>query len=151
MSPHAPTMNWNNRPDYGMTYYYVLHNVWSHAQYRKCQSCASEPGCHWAGTESGSWTWSVYHLLIYSLSPFSLHSALWSETPYIFYYASLCSISQSVFLCWVISSGSFFLLIFSQHFWSRKCIKNASSVSWTLKPIVFEGLQGWGGLTSLLG
>lgn len=43
--------------------------------------------------------------------------------------------------------GLFSFSFFSWHFWSRKCIKDASSLGWTLKPKAFEGLQGQGGFT----
>lgn len=108
----------------------------------------------WCGAFAGQWHGKLgvmgHVALTYSSSLFSLLSSLWSETFYIFYSTSFCSISQSFFLYWVISSGSFFLFIFSQHFWSRKYIKDASSLSWTLKPTASEGLQGWGGLAFLL-
>lgn len=91
------------------------------------------------------------YLFIHS---FFLLSTLWSDFHYIFYSTTLCSISQSFFVYWVISSGSSFscfYFFFPQHFWSRKCIKDASSLSWTLKATVFEGLQGWSGFISLFG
>lgn len=113
--------------------------VTSMHQSQRATVLARQAGCHGACSS---------YLFIISFFSSSLIPLIGDSLHFLFYLLLLhlpIFFSLLSYFLWV-----FFPVRFLQHFWSWKYIKDASSLSWTLKPTASEGLQGWGGFTSLL-